>query len=254
MVDNSSLPVASGNETFANDDIGGVKYPRQKSTWGPDGTANDTDVASGKALPVQLRSATGLIPGGEPTDAAATATDTTSVSWTSLFKQISKSVQALVTGRNGLFNTGTSNSGLIASLLSLQTTELNALANGALIVSSVGGSSGKFTNADTGAAKFGEIHFTLGTVTTMSAGANLSGWFLQSNDSGSTYESLTVVPPRPPDFIVPLDATTGNKIYKAAGQVRLPALQFKVLVQNNSGQSFTATGNTLKLAPIAELI
>lgn len=160
----------------------------------------------------------------------------------------------VLVGRNALYATGTSNSGLIATLLSLQTTELNALANAALIVSSVGGSSGKFTNSDTGAAKFGEIHFTLGTVTTMSAGANLAGWFLQSNDSGSTYESLTVVPPRPPDFIVPLDATTGNKVYKAAGQVRLPALQFKVLVQNNSGQAFTATGNTLKLAPIAELI
>lgn len=59
MADNSSLPVASGNETFANDDIGGVKYPRPKINWGPDGTANDVDVASGKPLPIQLRSPTG---------------------------------------------------------------------------------------------------------------------------------------------------------------------------------------------------
>lgn len=59
MADNSSLPVASGNETFANNDIAGVKYPRQKSTWGPAGTANDTDVASGKPLPVQLRGSDG---------------------------------------------------------------------------------------------------------------------------------------------------------------------------------------------------
>lgn len=59
MADNSSVPVASGNETFANDDIGGVKYPRPKINWGPDGTANDVDVASGKPLPVQLRSPTG---------------------------------------------------------------------------------------------------------------------------------------------------------------------------------------------------
>jgi hypothetical protein len=61
MADNSSLPVASGNETFANDDIGGVKYPRAKMTWGPDGTANDTDVASGKPLPVQNRHSDGTI-------------------------------------------------------------------------------------------------------------------------------------------------------------------------------------------------
>jgi hypothetical protein len=61
MADNSSLPVASGNETFANDDIGGIKYPRPKINWGPDGTANDVDVASGKALPTQLRNSDGTL-------------------------------------------------------------------------------------------------------------------------------------------------------------------------------------------------
>jgi hypothetical protein len=97
MVDNSSLPVASGNETFANDDIGGIKYPRPKINWGPDGTANDVDVATGKPLPIQIRSATGLIPFGEPTDAKSVSTDTTSVSAVSIWKQISASVQSLVT-------------------------------------------------------------------------------------------------------------------------------------------------------------
>lgn len=60
MADNDSVPVASGNSTFANNDIGGVKYPRVKVTWGPAGTANDADVATGKPLPVQLRSSTGV--------------------------------------------------------------------------------------------------------------------------------------------------------------------------------------------------
>lgn len=156
--------------------------------------------------------------------------------------------------RNALYATGTSNSGNLVAAFSLQTTELNSLANAALIVSSVGGSSGKFTNIDTGQGKLGEIFLTLGTVTTMTAGGSLSGWFLLSPDSGTTLESLTVVPPRGPDFYIPLDATTGNKTYKAYGQVKLPALQFKVLVQNNSGQAFTSSGNILKLAPIAELI
>lgn len=41
MADNSSIPVASGNETFANDDVGGVKYPRTKLNVGPDGKAAD---------------------------------------------------------------------------------------------------------------------------------------------------------------------------------------------------------------------
>lgn len=61
MADNSLLPTASGNETFANDDIGGVKHPRAKVGWGPDGTFNDTDVASGKPLPTQLRHSDGTI-------------------------------------------------------------------------------------------------------------------------------------------------------------------------------------------------
>lgn len=58
MADNVDVTPGTG-KTFATDDIGGVQYPRAKMTWGPDGTANDTDVATGKPLPVQLRAATG---------------------------------------------------------------------------------------------------------------------------------------------------------------------------------------------------
>ena len=58
MADNVAITAGAGT-TLASDDIGGVQYPRAKMTWGPDGTANDTDVASGKPMPVQLRSATG---------------------------------------------------------------------------------------------------------------------------------------------------------------------------------------------------
>lgn len=58
MVDNVAITAGSGT-SIATDDIGGVQYQRIKQTWGPDGTANDTDTASGKALPIQLRSSTG---------------------------------------------------------------------------------------------------------------------------------------------------------------------------------------------------
>lgn len=101
MADNSLLPISGGTETFANDDIGSVKYPRVKATWGPDGTANDTDVATGKPMPMQVRSATGLIPIGEPTDAKSTATDTTSVTGISIWKQISASAQAIASSVAG---------------------------------------------------------------------------------------------------------------------------------------------------------
>jgi hypothetical protein len=217
MADNVAITAGSGT-SIAADDISSVFYQRVKVNWGPDGTANEADTATGKPLPVQPRSPTG--------------------------EDLSRALWA----------PGTSNSGLLATAFNLMTTELDSRANAAVIISSVGGSSGKFTNADTAQAKWGEIYLTLGTVTTMTAGGALSGWFLTSYDSGTTYESTTVVPPRAPDFIVPLDATTGNKVYKASGLVRIPALQFKVMIQNNSGQSFTASGNTLKLAPIAELM
>jgi hypothetical protein len=58
MADNIDVSPGTG-KTIAADDIGGVLYQRAKVTWGPDGTANDTDVATGKPLPVQLRSSTG---------------------------------------------------------------------------------------------------------------------------------------------------------------------------------------------------
>lgn len=58
MADNVNITEGSG-KVIAADDIGSVFYQRVKSTWGPDGTANDTDIASGKALPVQLRGSDG---------------------------------------------------------------------------------------------------------------------------------------------------------------------------------------------------
>ena len=93
MADNVAITAGSGT-TIAADDVAGVLHQRVKTTWGPDGTANDTDVATGKPFPIQVRSATGLIPLGEPTDAKSIATDTTSASAISIWKQISASVQA----------------------------------------------------------------------------------------------------------------------------------------------------------------
>lgn len=58
MVDNVAITPGTG-ATVAADDVGGVLHQRVKTTWGPDGTANDADVASGKPLPVQLRGSDG---------------------------------------------------------------------------------------------------------------------------------------------------------------------------------------------------
>lgn len=97
MSDNTTITPGTG-VTVAADDVGGALHQRVKATWGPDGTGNDVDIATGKPLPVQVRSATGLIPIGEPTDAKSTATDATSASAISIWKQISASVQLMVFG------------------------------------------------------------------------------------------------------------------------------------------------------------
>jgi hypothetical protein len=54
VADNVAITAGSGT-TIGSDDVGGVQIQRVKATWGPDGTANDTDVATGKPMPVQLR-------------------------------------------------------------------------------------------------------------------------------------------------------------------------------------------------------
>lgn len=59
MADNFNATAGDGSVVGASDKIGGVDYPRVKNTWGPDGTANDVDVASGMPFPVQLRASGG---------------------------------------------------------------------------------------------------------------------------------------------------------------------------------------------------
>jgi hypothetical protein len=160
-----------------------------------------------------------------------------------------------------LWYPGTGNNGLLTtSAVSLMTTELESVTNSSVAVSSVGGTSGVFSNGNLGQAIWADLFFSVGNPgisSALSAGACLAGWFLTSLDGGVTFESTSVAPPRAPDFIIPLPATTisaGAPPFKASGLVLLPALEFKVLIQNNSGQTFGAGSTTapwLKAAPVA---
>ncbi len=58
MADNVAITAGTGT-TIAADDVGGALHQRVKATWGPDGTGNDIDIATGKPLPVQLRGSDG---------------------------------------------------------------------------------------------------------------------------------------------------------------------------------------------------
>ena len=154
---------------------------------------------------------------------------------------------------NFLWNTGTSNDGLITSTLTLVSTELNSLTSGSYVASSVGGSSGVFTNSNTAAAMWGVPSFTFGGTITPASPLNISCWFAESVDGGTTYEDASNLLARSPDFVFAFSANSyASKTVLAQGRfVRVPALKFKVFTQNNIGGTLPASGNLIKIGLIA---
>lgn len=162
---------------------------------------------------------------------------------------------------NFLLAPGTS--GFIASVFNLLSTELNSLSNGAAATSSVGGTSGVFSQTDTANGMFGSVFFTAGGSFTPTAGGFLAGWFRLSTDGGTTFEDLLATPsttvpafPRAPDFTIPVyqggTAYSSSKISWCQGRrVPLPWESFKVTLQNLSGAALPSSGNLLKMGPVA---
>jgi hypothetical protein len=129
--------------------------------------------------------------------------------------------------------------GTIATLLS---TELNSLANNALNIGSAYSSGGNYVMADI------EANVTFGTAPT--ANTALVIWFLRAPD-GTNYEDggTSVTPARLPDVVIPLRAvTTAQRVVR---RVAIPPGTFKPLLKNDgSGQSLSASGNTIKILPV----
>ena len=151
--------------------------------------------------------------------------------------------------------------GFIATQFNLLSTELNALASGAAATSSVGGSSGVFSQTNNANAIWGSLYFTSGGAFTPTAGGYLAGWFLPSTDGGTTFEALVSTPSatvlalsRPPDFVITLDNAayaSGNIRWCSGRKVMLPWESYKVVLQNLSGVALPATGNLIKVGPVA---
>lgn len=161
---------------------------------------------------------------------------------------------------NFLLTPGTN--GFIATPFDLMTTEMNSLGSGNAATSSVGGSSGVFSQSNTVNAMFGSLWFTAGGAFTPTAGGFLAGWFLRSTNGGTTFEDIiatasTTQPalPRAPDFTIPVfenAAFSANKIkWAQGGHIRLPWESFKVVIQNLSGVALSASGHKLTLGPVA---
>ena len=154
---------------------------------------------------------------------------------------------------NFLYAAGTD--GFIATPFNLQTTELNSLASGNTIISSVGGSSGVFSQTQTLAAMWAIISFLAGGSFTPTGSPFLSGWFVSKADDGH-FEKLisNTAPPRSPDFVIPLFASAyaaNDLALCQGGLVRLPPNLFEVLIQNNSGVALPSSGNKIICGPVA---
>lgn len=153
---------------------------------------------------------------------------------------------------NFLYGAGTN--GYIATPFTALTTELNGLTNGSL--TALGAAK---TNTQTAQAILGEIWLTAGgSFTPTAASPNLAGWFSESTDGGTTFETLSIsssVPVRAPDFIIPLPAAaiTSGMVFNCQGRItRLPpASSWKMMLQNNTGTSLPGTSNTVTVGPVA---
>lgn len=153
--------------------------------------------------------------------------------------------------------------GLIQAQFSLMTTELNALGSGSGVISSVNGTSGAFTQSNWSNAIWGGIQFKGGGAFTPTAGGYLAGWFLISQDGGSTYETVIATPSttvmalgRAPDFIIPTyeggAAWANGNIRAIQGRfVKTPWETHKVYIQNLSGVALSASGHVLSGTGVA---
>jgi hypothetical protein len=143
--------------------------------------------------------------------------------------------------------------GFIATPFNLMTTELNSLASTNSAISSVGGTSGVFTQANFVYGLAYEVVFTAGgSISSISAGGNLSGWWIKSPDGGSTFEKTisNTALPRPPDLLIPLDASYSSSDLRFGLIAACPWPSAKLFIINNSGQTLPSSGNIIKAAPV----
>jgi hypothetical protein len=124
----------------------------------------------------------------------------------------------------------------------LLTTELNSLANNATTAASAAYSAG-------GGYLLAEVELVVTFGTAPAANTGCSVWFL--GQPSGTYEdgSATVTPARRPDVVLPLRAVTTAQ--RVTQRCMIPPGTFKALLLNDgSGQTMAASGNTLGIKPL----
>jgi hypothetical protein len=143
--------------------------------------------------------------------------------------------------------------GFIATPFNLMTTELNSVANGNSALSSVGGTSGVFSQSNFDNEMLYEVYFVAGgSISSIAAGGNISGWWCKSTDGGTTFEKTVsnTAFPRPPDLLIPLDASYSSSDIRFGLIAPCPWPSAKLFVINNSGQTLPSSGNKILAAPV----
>lgn len=151
--------------------------------------------------------------------------------------------------------------GNVLAKIAMLTTELNSLANNALVISSVNGTSGVFSNISGDAVGkgyiYGRLHLHLAAFgSAPTANTAIDGWFLNAADGAGGYESgsASITPARIPDFTFPVIAQTAAQDVEQFVVMPIGAT-FKVLTRNNTtGQSLASSGNTIDWYPTTSLI
>lgn len=146
--------------------------------------------------------------------------------------------------------------GFLTSPINLFTTELNALGSGNTVTSSVGGTSGVFTQSSVGSGIWGKVFFKSGGAFTPTGSPFLSIWWLESEDAGSNFATAITANadmPLPADVVIPLYAAayaSGNRAW-ASGLILLPFTSHKAFIRNSSGVGLPATNNIIQFGSVA---
>jgi hypothetical protein len=130
------------------------------------------------------------------------------------------------------------------SVATLASTELNSLANNAMAL-------GAEIDNSTDLHRWGDFELLFGTGANATVDAVIRVWLLEAAD-GTNYEDggASVEPRKAPDLVFTVRAATSQRI--TIKGVPLPPSKFKALVRNECGQSFSSSGNTLRMLPYNE--
>ena len=151
---------------------------------------------------------------------------------------------------NQLWATGTN--GFIVTPYNVLTTELDSLANGSTALSSIGGTSGVFSQTNTGSAIWGHVSFYPGGAMTPTTSGYIAGWWITKDDDSNFQRTASNVDQaRSADFIIPLLASAYAAGELAGVLARLPAPLHKVFLRNVSGVTLPSSGNKLIVGPVA---